>query len=313
MSLRGKIPTAIERQYISELKRILENTKRILERTVVNLLPGIFQEYNLQFKQDRAPEDLDRAFARALKDATDYLNEVSSRVASDVGNSVSNWNSKKITQELNKEISSKDLRREIYEALIEVTNKEAAGLTTAELTAAREKLKRLKKSEIRNILIRKYGVLQYSREPWLVEALQIFSQNNIGLIKSNNIQFLEQSRDLVLRSMQFGERHEEVARKLLSTQKRGLEEASPFRKAKTRAALIARDQVSKLNGNLTRLRQEKSQVRSYIWRTAGDGRVRYTHQLYSGKKFLWTEGAGSFGVHPGEEVCLLYTSPSPRD
>lgn len=46
--------------------------------------------------------------------------------------------------------------------------------------------------------------------------------------------------------------------------------------ATNRAELIARDQTLKLAGQLTQARQTESGIRQYIWRTAGDERVRGT-------------------------------------
>jgi SPP1 gp7 family putative phage head morphogenesis protein len=79
---------------------------------------------------------------------------------------------------------------------------------------------------------------------------------------------------------------------------RGLQEGSRFHSmtqsiqerfgiTRRRAKLIARDQTSKLNASLTRLRQQELGVEEYIWQTAGDERVRPTHRAHDGKRFFW--------------------------
>ena len=48
--------------------------------------------------------------------------------------------------------------------------------------------------------------------------------------------------------------------------------------SKRRAQLIAVDQIGKLNGQLTKYRQTMAGIQEYIWRTAGDNRVRPAHR-----------------------------------
>ncbi|WP_241971166.1 minor capsid protein [Actinobacillus lignieresii] len=54
-----------------------------------------------------------------------------------------------------------------------------------------------------------------------------------------------------------------------------------------RARLIARDQIGKLNARLTQLRQQQIGVKSYIWRTSLDERVRKWHKSREGERFDW--------------------------
>lgn len=57
----------------------------------------------------------------------------------------------------------------------------------------------------------------------------------------------------------------------------------------SRAELIARDQVNKLNAGLTQVRQENLGVGKYIWRTAQDERVRESHRDLDGLMFSWDD------------------------
>lgn len=57
--------------------------------------------------------------------------------------------------------------------------------------------------------------------------------------------------------------------------------------AKRRARLIARDQVGKLNSEVTKFQQEKAGCKYYQWDTSGDKRVRKEHQELDGKIFSW--------------------------
>ena len=77
---------------------------------------------------------------------------------------------------------------------------------------------------------------------------------------------------------------------------------------KRRAKLIARDQVSKLNGNLNKARQEQIGVTHYFWRTSEDERVRPTHEENNGDRFAWDSSPVT--GHPGEDVqCRCTADP----
>lgn len=62
-----------------------------------------------------------------------------------------------------------------------------------------------------------------------------------------------------------------------------------FEATKGQANLIARDQVSKLNGALNRYRHEQLGIKRYIWRDSGDQRVRDDHHRLNGKTFYYSD------------------------
>jgi len=66
------------------------------------------------------------------------------------------------------------------------------------------------------------------------------------------------------------------------------------------AALIARDQIATLNGQLNRARQTAAGITEFVWETMRDDRVRETHEELQGERFTWTDGWG--GVFPGEPI-----------
>lgn len=79
--------------------------------------------------------------------------------------------------------------------------------------------------------------------------------------------------------------------------------------SKRRAKLIARDQVSKLNGNLNRIRQDDIGITHYFWRTSEDERVRPDHEANNGKRFAWDSPPAITG-HPGEDIqCRCTADP----
>lgn len=89
-----------------------------------------------------------------------------------------------------------------------------------------------------------------------------------------------------------------------------------------RAALIARDQTSKLTGALNQSRQQENGIEEYIWRTAGDrrvvgdpgglypkgNRVHGDHYHRDGKKFRWDNPPAD--GHPGQAInCRCVAIP----
>lgn len=75
-----------------------------------------------------------------------------------------------------------------------------------------------------------------------------------------------------------------------------------------RAALIACDQVGKLNSQLVQLEQMSQGVEKYKWQTMEDNRVRPQHQSYNQKDFSWSEPPD--GGHPGWAIrCRCVAIP----
>lgn len=73
--------------------------------------------------------------------------------------------------------------------------------------------------------------------------------------------------------------------------------------SRRRAKNIARDQTSKLNSSLTRLRHEQAGIEEYIWRTSHDERVRPLHRSIDGNVYKWGKPTGAEdGLPPGQPV-----------
>jgi len=151
----------------------------------------------------------------------------------------------------------------------------------------------------RRILQSVLSVDVFRAEPWLADQLGLFAAENARLIKSLPEDMLSQVEGIVQRGLASGMRPEELAA--------GVRER--FGVARGRARLIARDQVSKLNANLTELRQRDLGVARYVWRTSRDGRVRESHREKNGQVFEWNSPPVDTG-HPGQDFqCRCYAEP----
>lgn len=78
--------------------------------------------------------------------------------------------------------------------------------------------------------------------------------------------------------------------------------------SENRAALIAADQVGKLNSQLAQYEQFNQGVESYIWTTRKDNRVRPLHAEREGKMFRWSDPPAD--GHPGWPIrCRCVARP----
>ena len=124
-----------------------------------------------------------------------------------------------------------------------------------------------------------FGINLFVDEPWLSDQLNLFASQNAKLITSLPEQELERVSGIVERGLQEGKTYTDVQAEIKKT----------FGISDRKARLIARDQTAKLNGSLTRLRQESIGVKEYRWQTSGDERVRNSHAVLDGKLCKWDD------------------------
>jgi SPP1 gp7 family putative phage head morphogenesis protein len=131
----------------------------------------------------------------------------------------------------------------------------------------------------------------------LAEHLEVFVADNVALVKSLAFGQLDDLKGIVMRGARQGLHHTAVADQI----------EARFGVTKRRAALIATDQVGKLNGELNSLRQQSIGVRRYRWSGSQDERVRHGHRVLEGTIQEWTkppvvdQRTGERG-HPGEPI-----------
>lgn len=148
------------------------------------------------------------------------------------------------------------------------------------------------------------GIDLLGDERWITNAVEPFVRENVQLVTNLASEHINRIGDTVMRGVRAGARHEQIARELFSERIPG----SAHRSAKNRAKLIARDQIGKLNGELTEQRQKGIGVEEYLWRTVGDSRVRAEHAARAGKRFKWSRPPPD--GHPGTPIqCRCYAEP----
>lgn len=117
------------------------------------------------------------------------------------------------------------------------------------------------------------GLDALASERWLIPLVNSWSMENANLIKSIQEQYLGR----------VSQRAQDAVRAGTSVQDFAKELEKAYNLSKSRAELIARDQVGKLNGQLTRARSMRANLDEYEWQTSGDERVRDSHKVLNGK------------------------------
>jgi SPP1 gp7 family putative phage head morphogenesis protein len=123
------------------------------------------------------------------------------------------------------------------------------------------------------------GIDVFAITPQLTTQINAFTTDNVGLIESIPERYFYEIEQTALRNLRAGNRAE--------TWRDELEHR--YDVSESRAALIARDQTNKFNGELNAARQTELGIEDYTWRTAGDERVRPSHQDLDGESFSWTD------------------------
>ena len=135
-------------------------------------------------------------------------------------------------------------------------------------------------------------------------AIKVFRRENVKLIKSM-LTYKVQQVHRVLREAGAGTRVETIAKRIRETT-----DASP-----AKAALLARDQVLKLNAQVTADRHKAAGITEYVWRSSRDERVRKRHKQLDGTRHAYddppvVDPVSGRRAHPGEDYqCRCTAEP----
>lgn len=137
------------------------------------------------------------------------------------------------------------------------------------------------------------------------QAVQQWIDSNVNLIKSIPQASLTSMREITMEGFRSGKTAADIAKSIQKS----------YGTSKRKATFLARDQIGKLNSQISKQQQEDAGVSEYIWRTTGDSRVRNSHKKLDKKKFRWDspplvdEKTGRHG-HPGEDYsCRCVALP----
>lgn len=103
------------------------------------------------------------------------------------------------------------------------------------------------------------------REPWEDIVIKAWTNRNVSLIKGAVDDYRKKIQEAIINGIETGQTSQSLTQSILKINKNF---------TKNRANLIARDQINKINGALTRRRQIDVGIKLYEWLTALDERVR---------------------------------------
>jgi SPP1 gp7 family putative phage head morphogenesis protein len=159
-------------------------------------------------------------------------------------------------------------------------------------------IERFNRAQFHAVLRSAYGVDIFKAEPWLNEVLRAWEAENIKLIKSIPKQALDRMHGRIVAAVRSGTPTAKLTEWI----------RDEYGVTRNRADLIARDQVGKLNGQLTEERQTGIGVEEYKWRGSLDERERDEHVEREGQTFSWKEPPSD--GNPGEPIqCRCWAEP----
>lgn len=109
------------------------------------------------------------------------------------------------------------------------------------------------------------------------EYMRNWVSDNVDLIKTVPFNALDDMKQIVFKSYVDGNTTTSIIKQI----------QNKYGMTKRHARFIARDQVAKLNGNITKQQHQSAGVDYYTWDDSGDSRVRKRHRQLNGHVFSW--------------------------
>lgn len=154
------------------------------------------------------------------------------------------------------------------------------------------------KAEFDRTMKNALGVNVFQAEPYLNDLKNLWIKENVSLITSTEDQYFSKIETTISNAVTNGTLTKDVTQQIQDLT--GV--------SQRRAQLIARDQVGKLNGQLSKQRQTSLGITEYIWSSSKDKRVRPWHASRDGERFRWNNPPSD--GHPGQPIsCRCVAIP----
>lgn len=144
--------------------------------------------------------------------------------------------------------------------------------------------------------------------PWWEDMKASWAEDNYTLITSNAKKYVEQINILTEQAIVNGMSPMKLKEAILKATE-GL--------SVKHCKLLARDQMGKLNGQITQAQMEEVGLDLYVWSTSSDDRVRDSHAIMEGLLCRWDDASvcsydngktwvarpsGAIDLHPGQDI-----------
>ena len=162
--------------------------------------------------------------------------------------------------------------------------------------------------EFQRIIEKGIHVSVPTSSPWWNDMKSSWAENNYTLITSNAKKYVEQINNLTEQAIVNGLSPKKLKEQIMKATE-GLSEKH--------CKLLARDQMGKLNGNITEAQMQEIGLDLYVWSTAYDDRVRDSHAVMEGLLCRWDDASvcsydnvktweprpsGAVDLHPGQDI-----------
>lgn len=155
------------------------------------------------------------------------------------------------------------------------------------LEAFAGKVNKQNQNSIRDMFKETLGISLPIDNDIIASQVKLFTEENIGLIQNLKADLLKDIEQTIMQGVRTGQRPEQLYKEILGRASKDKKFKGRFKKAETRAKLIARDQVLKFNSSLTEARYQEAGIEKYKWVTSNDERVRDEHKRVNGQIFRW--------------------------
>ena len=145
----------------------------------------------------------------------------------------------------------------------------------------------------------------YYKGEFYRENLDLWVKDNVNLIKTRPQETLGKMMNIVNEGFTQGKTTDEIAKKI----------SKAYDYDTYWAKFVARDQMAKLNAEITQRAQQDAGITRYEWSTSDDSRVRKGHAALDGKIFSWddppiVDPATGRRCHPGQDFqCRCVALP----
>ena len=316
---RWLYPTGVERDYLAAINRVaVRPTAAAVNEILIPALPQILREV----REDVDPRDLPQTtgwFERlrqallATLAAAEVAPDVIQALVRRFSTRVDTFNRREFEAVLNSvygpgtppaairaALQAANTGTEIEQAFRRTLEQSGVDRGEIDRLAARAFPRdgTINRTAFRETMRRALGVDVITGDQRLVAKMTMWEAENLALIKSVPQQTVSRIQGKITEAVRAGrslkEVTDEVRAELGVTQRR--------------AELIARDQVGKLNADLSRQRNEDLGVDEYTWRGVLDARERPEHVAREGKRYRWDNPPD--GGAPGEAIrCRCTASP----
>jgi SPP1 gp7 family putative phage head morphogenesis protein len=316
---RWLYPTGVERDYLAAMrKEIVSPVERAVRDILLPAMPGVFTEA----REDADPRDLPEStgwFERlrivliATLTAAEVAPAVITALVRRFASRLEAFNRREFDGVL-RSVYGADTPPAAVRAALQASTSgtpieqafrrtlEQSGMNQGEIDRLAARAfpadGEINRVAFRDSMRRVLGVDVITGDAKIEAAMRVWEAENIALIKSIPQQALSRLQGQIVEAVRTGQTLKQITDNI----------RNEFGVTDRRAQLIARDQVGKLNGQLTQQRQQDQGIDSYKWRGILDVRERPEHVAREGHVYAWNKPPAD--GHPGQPIrCRCTAEP----